>query len=566
MKRLLLYLSAVMAFLALSQNAMADDVFLLTGSTLNGVQGAWKADNAPEGHKLEWLHDQTYRLTITELPSDIGTDGLWFRIGVKGWGDNDFHPQSNGDACPVVKGGTSYSDDEKCTFSRGNDDRAWHLTLGSADYDVLQIYIDYSDYDAGKVWAIGWKKTVSVYTERTLINNVMGDLTNPPAEHTLSPVEGSTTLYKLDIDCYTTSKGGYFYCRVGVNFWDKQMQPENDNDVMLLVDEDDSEPTSDQTPISYGSDNFWYVKNFKRTSCQYNTLTLYVDISSDNRRVWVVGHNTKVELTKLNGRLVRTYSTDEAQYLIGGDIDAYTAYKYVPPTDPTDPTAKGKLLLRKIQEVPANMGVLLVGSGGDECQEGGKKRYMLRRIWPNSLTHEGTDLWALDHKGDEWNNYFVPTVQSTTLNMSEEDGEGNVLWRNFGLSTYHRTRHYQATQQGDDYIGFFRIANGVASGDNKAYLRLPADKTVGDGVGAKFGCLDFNGQFIGGELDDFRSALARMVLVFDDEPGSDPTGISDVEAGRGDSQSDAWFNLQGMRVDRPAKGIYIHNGRKVAVK
>lgn len=110
MRRILLFLAAVVAFLANGQNAMADDVYLLTGSTLNGAQGAWQAGDAPEAHKMEWLHDNTYRLTITELPSDIGTGGLWFRIGVKGWGNYDFIPQNNGDACPVIKGGIEIKD------------------------------------------------------------------------------------------------------------------------------------------------------------------------------------------------------------------------------------------------------------------------------------------------------------------------------------------------------------------------------------------------------------------------------------------------------------------------
>ena len=32
------------------------------------------------------------------------------------------------------------------------------------------------------------------------------------------------------------------------------------------------------------------------------------------------------------------------------------------------------------------------------------------------------------------------------------------------------------------------------------------------------------------------------------------------------AEDGAWYTIQGVRVDKPAKGLYIHNGRKVVVK
>jgi hypothetical protein len=42
------------------------------------------------------------------------------------------------------------------------------------------------------------------------------------------------------------------------------------------------------------------------------------------------------------------------------------------------------------------------------------------------------------------------------------------------------------------------------------------------------------------------------------------TGIEGVEAAKADDG--AWYTLQGTRVSKPAKGLYIHNGRKVVIK
>lgn len=41
-----------------------------------------------------------------------------------------------------------------------------------------------------------------------------------------------------------------------------------------------------------------------------------------------------------------------------------------------------------------------------------------------------------------------------------------------------------------------------------------------------------------------------------------PTGIESVEQ---DATDDAWYTLQGVRVDRPTRGIYIHKGKKVMI-
>ena len=45
----------------------------------------------------------------------------------------------------------------------------------------------------------------------------------------------------------------------------------------------------------------------------------------------------------------------------------------------------------------------------------------------------------------------------------------------------------------------------------------------------------------------------------------DTAGISIIEVDNR-SKSAAYFDLQGRRVVKPAKGLYIHNGRKLVIK
>lgn len=85
--------------------------------------------------------------------------------------------------------------------------------------------------------------------------------------------------------------------------------------------------------------------------------------------------------------------------------------------------------------------------------------------------------------------------------------------------------------------GQFKSVSGNANiGKNKAYLQLPT-------------------KFFAG---------TRSIGVTYDDEGT--TGIWTIGQGALKSERDVWYNLQGQRVDKPKKGLYIRNGRKVVVR
>ena len=57
----------------------------------------------------------------------------------------------------------------------------------------------------------------------------------------------------------------------------------------------------------------------------------------------------------------------------------------------------------------------------------------------------------------------------------------------------------------------------------------------------------------------------RANVIFDDEveSESETTGIENVEV---ESNNDAIYNLQGVRVNGATKGLFIQNGKKYVVK
>lgn len=276
----------------------------------------------------------------------------------------------------------------------------------------------------------------------------------------------------------------------------------------------------------------------------------------------------KMPFTYCVGKFIRTYSNSVAMEPAKDNVKVYAAYKYGKPGNAKDPQSQGTVYLRQLKYIPANMGVVLVGEvPADGYKDGAKVDFYLKEKTEDLLPDNNYEaLWtkADDYAGQKWNNYLQPTVSANdNLGNADTDADGKILHRFFGLANFHSTNYYKENQTGDDYIGFFRLTPNGKSGANKAYLSIPANKTVDGGVGATFGFIDFNGQFLGNETDDPNNkSLAKMAIVFDDEDdGGSTTTVTEVKPNSTDGDA-SFYTLQGVKVSRPVKGVYIHNGKK----
>lgn len=99
-------------------------------------------------------------------------------------------------------------------------------------------------------------------------------------------------------------------------------------------------------------------------------------------------------------------------------------------------------------------------------------------------------------------------------------------------STFHYI--FAKKNEGDANIGFYKLTADHTLGAKKAYLETETDITPTSG--------------------------ARVALIFDDDT---TTGIADLKNAVNDS---FYYNMNGMRVERPAKGLYIHKGKKIIIK
>lgn len=296
----------------------------------------------------------------------------------------------------------------------------------------------------------------------------------------------------------------------------------------------------------------------------------------------ITGSESKeIDLTYRKDKFIRTYSNDKPMNPVDDNVKIYEVYRYEKPDggDANNIYKKGTVYLRRLKYVPANVGVVLIvkapaGTYTDEQ----KKAFSLLERTEESVKPDGDyrEVWTKSDEyiaaNDQWNNYLVPTVKAVNdLGNAKVDESGKITYRYFGLGNYYRTNYHKSlgdTDTQEDYIGFFRLTANGKSGANKAYLSIPANAEVGNGVGVKYGFIDYNGQLLGNEDDSespMPAQLAKMALVFDDlVDGNETTGIKELETKK--MNNNKYYNLQGIEIAHPVKGIYIHNGKKVIVK
>lgn len=318
------------------------------------------------------------------------------------------------------------------------------------------------------------------------------------------------------------------------------------------------------------------------------TIRLYIrTLETEDGNGYVVRHaytitgseSKEIYLTYRKDRFIRTYSNDKPMNPDNDNVKIYEVYKYEKPDGgDADIYKRGTVYLRRLKYVPANVGVVLIGEApANTYTDGDKKAFSLLERTEESVGSDGDyrEVWTKSDDyiaaGDQWNNYLVPTVTAVNDLGNAKVESGKITYRYFGLGNYYRTNYHTSLGKADtqeDYIGFFRLTANGRSGANKAYLSIPANAEVGNGVGATYGFIDYNGQLLGNEDGDneiMPTQLAKMALVFDDlVDGNETTGIKELETKK--MNNNKYYNLQGIEIAHPVKGIYIHNGKKVIVK
>ena len=157
-------------------------------------------------------------------------------------------------------------------------------------------------------------------------------------------------------------------------------------------------------------------------------------------------------------------------------------------------------------------------------------------------------------KGDA-KDYEIPSaaVQSSYMNMFKGNTSGDKIQVQATSEDGSKTNFYLKSD------GTFVSVNGYVNiGNNKCYLELPTSMVT---ISASTRGAEAN--FILEEPEVIKLQISFRSLGND---GDGTTGIKDQSSMFNAPSDNAYYTLQGQRVVKPSKGLYIKNGKKVVIK
>lgn len=315
------------------------------------------------------------------------------------------------------------------------------------------------------------------------------------------------------------------------------------------------------------------------------TVRFYIDVDNANKRTfrYTINGASKIYIpvTAHMGKLLRTYTSAVDVVPVDANVLIYAAQSYTKnnenKTGSGDET--GTVKLYRLKYIPANQGVVLYSPNTPLADSVATKLEVVPAYsatvkrythdvfdyvegWADSPEKES--IWFNVHTSEKWNNYLVPVLTDTKITQFFIDDHNNWTGRNFAFTRYSKTftGNKNNVQEDDDtnadtskrdYFSFFRAAGTVKA--SYSYLMLP--RTIMEG----------NGQILDQSQDNDPKFSKSMVWFegIDAPMDNETTGISELKNHVSNTDA-AYYTLQGVKVAKPVKGIYIHQGKKVIVK
>ena len=316
------------------------------------------------------------------------------------------------------------------------------------------------------------------------------------------------------------------------------------------------------------------------------TVRFYIDVDNANKRTFrytITGASKiYIPVTAHMGKLLRTYTSAVDVVPVDANVLIYAAQSYTRKNENNTGSGDetGTVKLYRLKYIPANQGVVLyspnspLGNGTPTKLEvvpaysATVKRYSSDHFdyvkgWADSQEKES--IWVNEHVSEKWNNYLMPVLTDTKVTQFYYDEKNAWTGRIFSFTRYSKTETGQrnGVKEDDttdpdskkhDYFSFFRAAGTVKA--SYSYLMLPRTIMVG------------NGQILDQSQDNDTKLFSKSMVWFEgiDAPmDNETTGISELKNHVSNTDA-AYYTLQGVKVAKPVKGIYIHQGKKVMVK
>ena len=148
-------------------------------------------------------------------------------------------------------------------------------------------------------------------------------------------------------------------------------------------------------------------------------------------------------------------------------------------------------------------------------------------------TYKPAGLTGMVLCGEPSTTYVVPTINSNTQNYQNNRLHHVIDAMEIDKTDGYWTHYILAKKNGN--VGFYPLSGKGTLKPYSAYLQLHKD-----------------------------AGSRGLVLNFEEE--GTPTGVGHTEITESTEMADAIYDLQGRRIEKPKKGLYIVNGRKVMIK
>lgn len=237
---------------------------------------------------------------------------------------------------------------------------------------------------------------------------------------------------------------------------------------------------------------------------------------------------------------IRTYSNKDHDMRNRYHVHSYIVVGYKANTKGGDD--KDAFVLREVPYIPKGVGVVLYTKDatvdtlapkkdmiytGEKCPKCQDQNYLVP-------TFEKTQMHTYTYEnGKKYINFYLDRLYRTTT------------WKD---GTYNKEQKLDENAKVDDYWGFFSAIDGTYSNAGRAYLKYPAD----------------DGDELTRWMDEDGQAGAKCRVFSEDDQTA--TGLK-MTSGTADKQRDnAYYTIDGQKVDKPTHGIFIHNGKTYLFK
>lgn len=284
----------------------------------------------------------------------------------------------------------------------------------------------------------------------------------------------------------------------------------------------------------------------------------------------------------VKGNIYMTYSTDKAYSLPTGII-AFRVTDYKEAKEVNGKTTMGKLVLKMIEQVPTETGMLLISTDQYIVQN---EDVMTVFFFNDAKGTPKQYHYTQGHAGDASSNYLAPAVKGIEVGPVSK-GQPNAVTgaidvngrpfdhRNFAMNkkTHQFVRLTHCTMP--ENRAFLSLTTEMFTNDNESKVQGPNPWNVN--AGDAFETYETNQYDPDPDNNDPQEAKTNMFFEYDVEkygmiwPLIKDEGLTGVTTGiknvNVETVQEGIYTLQGVKVSAPStKGIYIVNGKKVIIK